>query len=187
MTQGHLVRKLAKERCLECQTCAMFLSSSLTDSTKALFAENDLVIHRHQYILHVALNLGDEGHAIREKEVKKSFVDVSLVQIAAYFLHQGSIFQRLSGARVGGMNMKLSNSSLSLMTFSVKPKIPPQNPIEICIKVLFLCSKSDRRCRQFELDFLFFQSFDQNLCYFLFFIFYVYSNISSRKCNIHCN
>ena len=67
------------------------------------FAEDDLVIHWHQYVLHIALDFGYQLYSVQEKEVKKPFVDVSFVpaEFAAYLFHDGGIFQRIAVIGVG--------------------------------------------------------------------------------------
>ena len=62
-----------------------------------------LVIHRHQYVLHIAFDLGNDLYPVQEEEVKKPFVYVSLIsaQFTTYFFHKGSVFQRIAVISVG--------------------------------------------------------------------------------------
>ncbi len=74
-----LAMKLLKDQCPECSICAMFFSSSLTVSIKALFSEQNFIGYTHQGVPHVVLDLGDKLYAVKEKVLEQSLADIPLV------------------------------------------------------------------------------------------------------------
>ena len=90
-----LAIKLLKERCLECSICTMFFNSSLT-------------------VLHVVFNLSDKLYAIKEKILKQSLTDISLVctQFSFDVFQELTLFQWFPVIHISGREHKIENLTL---------------------------------------------------------------------------
>ena len=89
MAPNKLTMKLSKHLCLECSTCAMFLSSSFTVSIMALFLSKSLSETLIKAPFMLFFNLVISCISVNEKPLKEVLTDVPLVpdQLTMYELY----------------------------------------------------------------------------------------------------
>ena len=105
--------KLSKHLCLECSTCAMFLSSSFTVSIMALFLSKSLSETLIKSSFHVTFQFGNKLYSVNEKPLKEVLADVPLVtdQLTLYELYKSFVFQRLTDINISRRYHKVEKFS----------------------------------------------------------------------------
>ena len=105
--------KLSKHLCLECSTCAMFLSSSFTVSIMALFLSKSLSETLIKSSFHVTFQFGNKLYSVNEKPLKEVLADVPLVtdQLTLYELYKSFVFQRLTDINISRRYHKVEKLS----------------------------------------------------------------------------
>ena len=90
--------KLSKHLCMECSTCAMFLSSSFTVSIMSLFLSKSLSETLIKSSFHVTFQFGNKLYSVNEKPLEEVLADVPLVteQLAIDEFYKRFVLQRLT-------------------------------------------------------------------------------------------
>ena len=120
--------KLLKERCLECSTCAMFFSSSLTVSIKALFLSRILSATLISEFFMLLLTFVTSWIPLRNRLSNRA-CPIYPLSAQSFPLMFSKILPCFNGSRSStfpGVNMKLRISPLSLIIrCSLNPKNHP--------------------------------------------------------------
>ena len=78
------------------------------------FSEQNLVSNTHQGVLHIVFNFSDKLYTIKEKVLKQSLADISLVctQFSSDILQKLALFQRLPIIHVSGREHEIEDFTL---------------------------------------------------------------------------